>query len=427
MPDNQTHDWTADEDFWDDAWADMNARLDQTDRRPARWPWLLLAAVLTGGLFLVSHYATSGATTPPTAAVVADATPNAAAGSAGGDLIPVPPTAAAATPPAGPAADRIKSRTARLPRASARRSTTPSAPTFVDSTASVYSVVESADATVAPPPTVPSGPADRPILTPDVTDGTRRSAIAPLPLRDPQRLVRRPTLPLFPAPHTPVTRRTEWNLTAAALAQPGVPSPGYALGVGLARPLSDRFALTAGVAYQRADYRLSLTPAAAEDGGAAEDSTSLAAVVDRAGASEDLLVRNSTLQLALGASYRIGRRWQVAAGVNYGYLFGARLRLPRSLGSDFAADPNGFNALDLANSATSTDQLFSSSGRFFGSGVNTSYRRGLIGARVGLSYRLTDRLAVDAAYQTVLQQPDRAQITRITPGQLSIGLRWRLR
>ena len=52
MPDKNT-DWTPDEAFWDDAWADMEKRLDRRRRRPL-WLWLpLLLLLLAGGGALV--------------------------------------------------------------------------------------------------------------------------------------------------------------------------------------------------------------------------------------------------------------------------------------------------------------------------------------------------------------------------------------
>ncbi|WP_116105197.1 hypothetical protein [Lewinella sp. IMCC34191] len=52
MPDNNTP-WSPDEDFWNDAWADMEKRLHRKRRRPVIFPWLLGLALLLGGGALV--------------------------------------------------------------------------------------------------------------------------------------------------------------------------------------------------------------------------------------------------------------------------------------------------------------------------------------------------------------------------------------
>ena len=50
MPDNTPRDWSADEAFWDDAWADMAGRLDAAEprRKGLAWWWLLGGLLLLG-------------------------------------------------------------------------------------------------------------------------------------------------------------------------------------------------------------------------------------------------------------------------------------------------------------------------------------------------------------------------------------------
>ncbi len=49
MPANYDNDWTADDQFWNEAWADMDQRLDRDKRRGGPWPWLLALLLLLGG------------------------------------------------------------------------------------------------------------------------------------------------------------------------------------------------------------------------------------------------------------------------------------------------------------------------------------------------------------------------------------------
>ena len=79
MPDKPTQDWTDDAAFWDEAWMDMAARLDDKDRARgvAFWVrWLALPAVLLLGLLtfnLIGQEAEPNESRPPEAPVPAGA------------------------------------------------------------------------------------------------------------------------------------------------------------------------------------------------------------------------------------------------------------------------------------------------------------------------------------------------------------------
>lgn len=61
MPDKTNADWIADEAFWNEAWTDMQGRLEEdadTKRRAAFWYWLLgalLLLALAGGIFYLTQ------------------------------------------------------------------------------------------------------------------------------------------------------------------------------------------------------------------------------------------------------------------------------------------------------------------------------------------------------------------------------------
>lgn len=78
MQAKQEPDWTADDAFWDDAWANMQERLDETpaDKRyAAGWWWLGSSALLLlAGLFWLSQTDAASATNSSTPTVPAPAT-----------------------------------------------------------------------------------------------------------------------------------------------------------------------------------------------------------------------------------------------------------------------------------------------------------------------------------------------------------------
>ncbi|MGB3799155.1 MAG: hypothetical protein WA952_05025 [Lewinella sp.] len=63
MPDKTTP-WTPDDGFWNEAWADMEQRLDRKRRRPVLLPWLIGLALLLGGGALVWQLADNGQADP---------------------------------------------------------------------------------------------------------------------------------------------------------------------------------------------------------------------------------------------------------------------------------------------------------------------------------------------------------------------------
>jgi len=57
MQANKDQDWTADADFWDEAWADMNTRLDDAPgRRKGLLVWWKTYLATAAGLVLALKY-----------------------------------------------------------------------------------------------------------------------------------------------------------------------------------------------------------------------------------------------------------------------------------------------------------------------------------------------------------------------------------
>ena len=412
MPDKHPQDWTDDAAFYDEAWADMNGRLDRRRRRGLVWWCAGIAAV--GLLLLLAWPALSLDTAAEHLTEVAAPLPREMAAKR-----------AEAPPGTAPVvAEEINKKTLPTPASSPEQqlvSLKTKANEIDQSVPIVDQTVESAPSLI--PATAPA-PASPP---PSVN---RAETILPVAVLSPESTLRPLPGVTFP-PASPALKvaggsSTEYFVEASSLLSQRA---GASLGIG---------------ARLRTDRRLSipLTLRARLDRLAAvEETTDQAAVpeitLDSLGAptnqSAVMLseLRTYGLELETGLSYRLHPRLRLQTTAGLTYLVGGSVGISQTDGSIPLVDQGeSFNNQVFSDlrSGGGTADLALGRGILTGNGGESPrFSRWRTRLGVSLQYGITPRWRMTAGYTYLVNHAERSQRLRFERGQVSFGFRYQLR
>ncbi len=444
MQANKDQGWTDDADFWDEAWADMNARLDADapNRRKgllAWWPFFLGGAfVLLAGFLLAS-----GITPRDKELVEENTTPlvNTTLRQGGQEETkPVASTPEAAQPlvtnettPNSPKQKTPKTkatknkltnsqqpkRTNRVRTAALATAKTPSSntPLASNSPANNPRVVaqESTPQSVLPP-----------VNTSKVSPQNKaiKKAETPSPLLVPKATQLLTATTAYALPAVPSLRKNYHNTLAAEAAYTssfGLQQPGFLLGLSYRINNGSKLSFPISLRYRLDELeRKDLSDADA-------DQTSVSLGTRSASFLNPVSVSADALEVGAGLAWSVTPRLRLGTGLSAAYQLRALVNFEST--TNYSADDlNGIVA-------ESTDQRFSvgfdRSENLLQStnqeSIPPDYSRWAMRASLGASYDITPRLGVGFKATHLLLQPDRNRVLEVNTGRMELGLSYRLR
>jgi len=488
MPDNQSPDWTDDAAFWDEAWTDMEQRLDAKPKRRRGVAWwartLVLGTLLISGVLAAwALRSTDDSSLPPAApstSVVASApvaeqsTPSASANLSSStlpnnsekntqaplatkesqlDAAPSPSTNSAlpviapttkeeskqvAIP--GPSSPIVKTPTLATPEtlpASGSTITSPSSPIAQATTVAPSARVQTETNLIATNKTAALNKQEEHKEDKQAfTLGNPSRKLSPSPF-----ITAEPLLPLpVPSADLPTAKlariRNPAQLRLDLGGTTSLRKLGYYAGLTYQLPYRGRWRFPISLRYRRDDLEItSIGPS--DEIEAVSDQVSTPVLDPQAeniqAANAVLLdlrrsnfneLRTAGLELKVQAAYAITPRLEVMAGAGLQYLTAAR-------GPVIISDTGGFfsisafNAFGNLNIGNSQEYSFARGGSA-NQGAPNRVSRFVPRAYLGLRYALTSRLHLEAAASDILQPIYQKEVAGLQTGQLQLGLSWRL-
>ncbi|MTB53868.1 hypothetical protein [Lewinella sp. W8] len=434
MPDNLNQEWTDDAAFWDEAWSDMSARLDQTERKRALgwWRSLGLALLLLLPLFIFLQSRGQSNDTPALAPNPATETP------ADETIVSTAPATAplagehlesAPTTPEAPSTPETPIRPPALPPATPVRSagetplSTPSVTTPV-ATATVPEAIAERAPLDAPPVAKESLDANEPEqpvpvrTVPDALPLIDAEVVESLHWEDPRELpgviASRKTL-----------RRNALEVEAG-LNTGGIPDfGGEFAGLRYAIPLSDKLSLPVGLRYQHHNWRISgldndVSFEQVADPGNPDRMDAEAFLNTLSLAALDRVITNQ-ITLRTGLEYRAGKRFTLFGGTGIHYFLSGR---------GPAADDNGLRLVDLAfdRGNSNQDALAFNGGSTSGEDRAPARANSFgLGVYAGAGYRIGNRWTVFSEFTLLTTPIYRGQPASVERSRLGLGIRYRIR
>ena len=424
MPANNNPNWKDDPAFWDEAWADMNARLDTAPKRRrggAWWIWGGAGGVLLLLLaFLFWPLPQEERPTGPAPVVTRPAGP------------PIAEAASKATvrkpdvnrPPTRPAVRTtnllVESPTPSLPSAEPA-----AAPDQVKSgkpevgsgewEVSKWEVGSPATVTVAP------------------AEATPVSQVAIKELPTPQAIPELINIPLATGTIAPLKLRYRNALTLEAghSSDWGLRDHGGYVGLGYRIRSAGRLSFPLSLSYRsdRLGAELageSTSSPVVNGGGGVPDSTGF---VTSGSTVEDVFrVKVNSLTLGVGVAFAVNPRLRLHTGLDASLNLSGTIIGRQADGNTFVAD----NINNFTSGLFSNQDLFLDTSEEVTRGtwqgnvppaINRLFPRG----RLGLDYDLTPRLGLSASGTFLLNRADRAGVLDVRRSRLNVGVSWRLR
>jgi hypothetical protein len=447
MPDNLNQDWTDDAAFWDEAWGDMSARLDQAERKRFFVWWRAIGIGLLALLPIIFFYYSRGThRTVPTqnpsesSRVILD--------EVFAKTTPVPQEATVEVDPVTPIE--------HLPSPGIIQSSTPSGvsenpkpTTPLIATVPVASPVPS-----NAQPAVPTSPEqidqqhDENSLPPP--SNTRPSLVNDPPAEGEQPLTREvpnaitalPSLPLPLLTRSPIMGGRELSEVregarrAPLSLEAGINSGGFPdyggnfIGLRYAVPLGKRLSMPVGLRYEHTNWRINSLNnrplfESFRNTGASTNTDGIALLADFSSNELDRVITNQ-IALQIGLEYRIGKRWTIFSSL--GFNFYTSGKGPVSDDEGTRLEPLEFAGLNLPLGAASVEDFATDP-----TGNNDEFRPAPLANSLGLtlnfgtSYRFATRWTVFGEVTTLENPIYRGQAASVSPNRVGIGLRYRFR
>lgn len=451
MPGKNTQDWTDDAAFWDEAWADMEQRLEEKPSRKGLflWArWALLLTLLLGGLVAARVISNLDGPAPDapvrSEAIVADQKTTTvvpeeelsplAAEAASGAAVATP--AAAPTPPQkAPSLSDIQQQTEEESHAvayhtpevpvSGKSQGTPeaiqTAPTSVAEIA-----LDLTPAEISPQHTVPAvntTPPSEPRLIPQV--------IRPLPWSVEQLQLEDQPLAETTIKHS--KKSLPLLIGAGATIAQGRQTPGYYAGIGVELSPKGRLSFPLGLRYRKDFLRLGEnTGSRVENDFAAgipnaDQNTTPVEALTLASGSQATELTTSGIELTSGIHYRVSPKLSLGVNVGGEYLLTASGVIDATREGEMLSYT--FNNRETANfDVNGSFTNISAFERSF-SGVSSDSGINRFRLRTGLEvkYQVLPRFGVTAGATRAMTSTYRNDLLRIRPTQFHLGVQYRLR
>lgn len=444
MQGRPTQDWNDDEAFWNEAWADMDQRLDgKDDRKKAAWWWLLPLLLLLGGIgaLLMADTATEEVPAP---SVAAKASPGLIVES----INAAEHTPQQAQPVAETSPDDPEENETLLIGQPENEVVAPSAPKR-----NKVSVSATGNLTIpAAPVVVTRSPEHPPEIEPlqqtnPVIEERPDGSVDLLAAKFITTVSRKNLLPeaalvlecQFTSPPS-----VNYGITAGGQLASGMNVPGYSAGVFATLRADKRISIPVTLRYRRDEFVIGTK----NDNGSNADFTA-APTMDGSpfnidfSASDDFAGRRldrlsvSGLELETGISVKASSKLRLNLLAGGEYLLGARgvtdLVLQDGVLSarytGISTSISEFSALGdlLAFNNGNISQVNTSTNRSLGSPAESGLHRWQLRGSLGAEYLLGNRLSVTANYSRMLTPVFTGEVLRIRPNQFGLGLKYRLR
>jgi hypothetical protein len=446
MQANKDQNWTDDGAFWDEAWTDMNRRLDENPpnrKRRVVWWWYagaLLALLLVVTPTVVAHVfedgigtETEGKRTPPPSAPLKAPAPHPAAApekavyaanavsDARSEVPKTEETKAPTTPPAS--LEKPGSASENPPKYGAPKADeTSTAPP----TNEAFEAPKKRVTLPAPSPVQSPGEEIAARFVPSAISALARAEFTALPVPN---ITELPVIVAGKGRHA-----NALTLEAGALGTSRL--TGFYAGAGYRFKLSGRWSVPVALRYRKEEVLLSAFPVPNENNdlafnpntSATNDQDSVIVSSVNGDIAVDLssgVLLTEAVETRVGLQYALTPRLRVGAGISAAYLWRADLSFRATtidassdLGNPFSLLRSGTNSLNYNFGGASFDV---SEGQL--PDIDPLHLR----AYLDLNFDLTPRLGLTAGGSILLRQPDRNETIGVPAGRASVGLRWRLR
>lgn len=439
MQANNDQNWADDGAFWDEAWTDMNRRLDENPprrKRRAAWWWytggvlalllaitpLVVAGVFNGDGSPEAKPAQLKAPSPPPAAapekeVYADKVESDEA-SETPDVEETETPFAAYSPSNGPSPRPEKPSKYRNTKTDETLATSP-----------VSQKPEALTSTVVLPATPPVSAPIKEVTTRDVPYATPALAGAELSFFPV------PNLEELPTVTPPNGLPNALSFEAGALGTSEL--TGFYAGAGYRFKLSERWSVPVSVRYRKEQIPVGAFPRSGRN----LDASPGAVLTDRGDSifiNSDLgsivvdlssgVLQTEALETRVGLQYNLTPRLRLGTGISAAYLWRADLSFrARTVRDNVSLE----NSLDLLQSGESSFSFSSNNdplGAFdLAEGQLPSINPLHLRTYFDLAYDLTPRLSLTAGGSILLRQPDKNETIGVPAGRASLGISWRLR
>ena len=435
MQANQDHNWTDDAEFWDEAWADMNARLDdEPKRRKAAaplWPFVLGLAAVFLLLVGVGVGILSDRENLPSSTAIAEAEREVQEEVRSATESTSPPvskdystdeeTEIVGNTMAKPDASRHSSENRQMTKVRNAKSTT--SPEYGNSGPPSYVRTQIDSSTIQEDKTPEVASAALPTTSAATAENAapRKNVKTAVRLLDEQLLRSLDNEPSYPLP-SPTARkqrhRNPLSLEAAFTSDFTLRHPGHAIGLGYRINGGRRLTFPLHLAYRldRSEIKDVSSEAdlavSAPSGPTAEDGFS------------PVSIGTESVELSAGLALTVTPRLRVSAGIGAAYQVRALISFERvpttNLDGQFGNGSFDFFSLDLARSSPLISEYRNVT-------TTPDYRRWIWRAKLGLAYELSPRLGLNLRATHLLRQPDRERIIGLQSGRLEAGVSYRLR
>ncbi|MBC6994660.1 hypothetical protein QWY85_07685 [Neolewinella lacunae] len=452
MPGKQQEDWTDDAAFWDEAWRDMQQRLDApAQRRAAAWwyrPALLAVLFLVvASLVLLAYRAgrehAPATPTPPQPAVAAT-------------------TKSVATPPATPAPLESPETTTPSPTLVPEKQSTPARnappearPISPNSRVALGGPASSSPGTPStapravegaalentlPPPTWPTATGS-PLPEQRATERVLPTAVSLLPSLA-------QLLPFEVAPATsrkavefrPTRRPGSFAFEWGAIATPSLQKPGFTAGLAYRLPARGRLEFPLQLRYRQEKVQIVSANVNGLTGNL--ENLGTGAPMFNAQSVESLFLdlqrarldalRTRGLELVVGADYRLNSRWTfgVAGGLEYLLQAQGPIIFTDTLSNQAVFRSAGFEDLLVVDFAAADQSPVSGGTPVFNAGRNASavgsINRLVPRAYLRAGYQVAPRLGLYASGSYLLGTVYQDGLGSLRREQVKLGLRWRI-
>lgn len=460
MQANNDPNWTEDAAFWNEAWADMDKRLDQeppSGRKAAAIWWRQYSWLL--GLFL------AGMVAIPTIIAYWPSTENTE------QLTPAPTDVA---PPSVIAAKTDAPATVAHPQLpvtadnkaelkTALRADQPSldktvavealAETRMESEVSTTPVSPVGTGAGAPQRAMDTGPVATEALSTDLAEKpTGPISADPIPREE---YPPAPLLPVYPVsplnyaekyPDVPADISMIKSRTPSALYLTGGATQGlrgnrtgYYAGLQYQFPAGKRFSIPVDLRFRKDYHSFKGLSASDQPSGFLDISD-----VTSTGAPDTIFfvfseanitsVTTTSLEATIGLNYSPAPRWQVGVGLSLNYLNTARARVSTRFleSANFAMAEAADIATNIAlfnnaNSLFSRASMDSQNAQAISVSSLPEFNQWIYYGNLSVSYALTPKISLAISGRSLLSQPDRSRKIGMQQGQLEVGAKWRIR